>query len=213
MHPFYEDIIAQAKAAIRAGGGSVTIQGVDQWVQTGQEMMVANAIRMVTYHAKQRRYEATVEKEGGKTTVHLVKPAGWVEERGAQKSEMRVEIEGLEPGQFLAFHLDNTDHATRIRNTIQSIRVAHPGRRFTTSSAQNGSVLMVTRIDGVSDADRVKHENDQWPFRRLDVGQSELVQGANSWSARNAAAYHRERYGKRFKFEKTGDGVIITRVL
>lgn len=201
MHKFYAEALTKAVAAMRAGGGQIDI--------TGHPVMVKSAQRLIEARAKMRGFHAEID---GPTVTLTPSPHG-AQRRGAKKSDTRIQIEALQPGQYLPLDISDPSDAARIRNTVQAVRRAHPEREFSTATTNKGSVVLVRRIDGIAHDERAKQDHKLWPFGRLEVGQAELVKSTNVWSARSVAHYHSQRHGKAFRVEKTPDGILITRTL
>ena len=207
--------VARAHEVMDGGGGEITIRGPSY---------VTGVIRThVGAEAHARGFSTTIRiSETSDELLIRIRPAAKRVAapgvRGAPKSPHRVAIEALAPGEWVTFDLEEVG-IDNLRAIVQATKRATL-RTFVTRQVENGTAVMVTRIDNLELASKdlreaiqreLQAKNKKWPFHDMAAGEDRTVLGGDVETARSMATYHKRKYGKVFSVTKTADGVFIYR--
>ena len=137
---------------------------------------------------------------------------------GRPPSQARLEIEGIKPGAFAAFAMEDGHQPEAIRALTQSVR-RNLGRTFSINTNFEERTIMVTRTDSLDEASPALRADVQamlepkYPFTRLGVGDHITMSliGTDIENVRSMANYQKRKYSKVFAIKKLVDGYLITR--
>lgn len=207
----------RALEIIQRGGGEMVLHG--------QSYATGTIRRHVGILAAKHSFYVYVVKADDNSLHIKLQPGGEIKTRvvggprGRRKSDARLDVEALKPGQTAWIDLTDSD-VYRARGVVSQVKKATE-RAFTTELDKENNTLTVTRIDSLHEApddlrefvvERLEARN-RWPFGRLAIGEESLVPGAeNIDTARSLAQYHKRKYSKAFSVQMDGQNIKITRL-
>lgn len=171
--------------------------------------------------AEARGFQASVASRPGMAVVRLVRRGVRWQGRGAPKSDIRQQIEGVPPAGFASFELEDEGDLGRIRGIVQSVQRA-TGRRFATEVVDGRTTLVIHRIDSLDQAQPhmaqdaratlQRLQGTRYGLEKLEVGQEREFLGVAVESLRGVATYLKRTTGLTFTVNKTSAGAIVTRI-
>lgn len=171
--------------------------------------------------AESRGFQASVSSRPGMAIVRLVRRGVRWQGRGAPKSDIRQQIEGVPPAGFASFELEDEGDLGRIRGIVQSVQRA-TGRRFATEVVDGRTTLVIHRIDSLDQAPPhmaqdaratlQRLQGTRYGLEKLEVGQEREFLGVAVESLRGVATYLKRTTGLTFTVNKTSAGAIVTRI-